>query len=356
MVMINRPRISMLSFAHYHANFWAEAFLEDDAVEIACIWDDDHGRGQEAAKRFGVRFEPELEVALRDCNAVAICSETRHHPHLTHAACNAGRAILCEKPTARSVAEADKMIASVSRAGVIFMQSFPKRFDPASHALKKFIDDGRLGQVHLVRIRHGHYYGLDSDFRTKWYVDAYNGGGGALLDEGVHGADLLHWFFGLPSSVTAETINGIAGLETDETATALFRWKNGLLAELTSSVLLSAADISIEIYGTKATVLLSGVDLASRDITQKGFLRISVENSVGRHWEELEIVPQFKQGRFHHQSAIHFVKCLRTGEKPPAGLGEGRAALMMIESAYRAARTGQRQSILPDTLQEEAII
>src|SRR5918993_4757533 len=173
--MLAAPRIAMLSFAHYHANFWAEAVLADPDASVSCIWDDDPARGQEAAGRFGIPFEPDLDAALAGGDAVAICSETVKHPELTRAACAAGRPILCEKPTARTVAEADAMAAAVADAGVLFMQSFPKRFDPASHALKDLIDGGRLGRVHLVRIRHGHSYGLEPEFRQRWYVDRVMG-------------------------------------------------------------------------------------------------------------------------------------------------------------------------------------
>jgi myo-inositol 2-dehydrogenase/D-chiro-inositol 1-dehydrogenase len=347
--MIAEPRIAMLSFAHYHANFWTEAFLADPQAKVICIWDDDATRGKEAATRFGVAFEPDLSAALAGCDAVAICSETIAHQDLTRAACAAGRAILCEKPTARTVAEVDAMAAAVAEAGVLFMQSFPKRFDPASHALKALMDKGRLGRVHLVRIRHGHFYGLEPDFRQRWYVDKTKGGGGALLDEGVHGADLLHWFFGLPSTVTAETTSPVAGLSVDETATAVFRYADGMMAELTASFLLPAADTSIEIYGTKATALLSGVDLASRDITSDGFLRVSDDVTGSKRWEVIDITPQFKLGQFHHQNAIGFLRCLRTNVAPPAGIAAGRAALLMIEAAYRAARTGTRQSVTPNS-------
>lgn len=338
-------RIAMLSFAHYHANFWCEAFCEDAGRPLACIWDDDAERGREAAARFGVPFEPDLAAALAACTAVAICAETVKHPALTEAAAAAGRHILCEKPTARSLAEADAMDEAVRAAGVTFMQSFPKRLDPVSHALKRIVDSGRLGRVHLARVRHGHGYGLDPDFPKRWYVDPGASGGGALLDEGVHGADLLAWFFGLPESVTAEIVNPFGALAVEETGAALFRYADGMLAELTASFLLPAADVSIEIYGDRAAALLSAVDLASRDITTGGYLRVSQERDGAKSWETIEVTPRFKLGRFHHQNAIAFLECLRTGKAPPAGLAEGRAALSMIVAAYEAAATGTRRRI-----------
>jgi predicted dehydrogenase len=338
------PRIAMLSFAHYHANSWTEQFLELPGITLACIWDDDAARGQEAASRFGLRFEPDLGAAIASADAVAICSETRQHLQLARRAAAAGRAILCEKPTARSVAEVEAIAAAVARAGVLFMQSFPKRLDPASHALRKLVCERTLGRIHMVRIRHGHFYGLDPDFGRRWYVRREEGGGGALLDEGVHGADLLCWLFGLPRTVIATTSSAVLGLEVEENATAVFSWPDGLTAELTASFLFSAASDSVELYGTRGTALLAGVDLASRDITCGPFLRVFA-GGAERAWRAEDLVPQFKRGRFHHQNAIAFARCLTEGAPPPATLEDGRRALLMIERAYAAAATGCRQEI-----------
>lgn len=72
--MSQRKRVAILSFAHYHANFWAEAFNEDRTIELAAIWDDDLARGQDAAERFKAPFVAGLEAAIATADAVAICS------------------------------------------------------------------------------------------------------------------------------------------------------------------------------------------------------------------------------------------------------------------------------------------
>jgi predicted dehydrogenase len=337
------PRIAMLSFAHDHANFWAEQFLELPGTGLACVWDGDAARGQDAATRFGLRWEPDLDAAIGAADAVAICSETSQHLALTRKAAAAGRAILCEKPTARNLAEVDAMARAVRDAGVLFMQSFPKRLDPASHALRRLVEDDTLGRIHTVRVRHGHFHGLDPAFRARWLCRRQEAGGGALLDEGVHGADLLCRLFGLPDSVICTTSAGVLGMEVEENATAVFSWTNGLTAELTASFLLNAASDSVELYGTKGTALLAGVDLASRDITTFPFLRVWTGGE--RIWAAEDIVPQFKRGRFHHQNAIAFARCLTEGAPPPATIEDGRRAQLLIERAYEAAATGRRQAI-----------
>jgi predicted dehydrogenase len=343
--MSAKKRIVILSFAHYHANFWAESFIEQEETELAGIWDDDSPRGEEAARRFNVPFFTDLEAALQACDAVAITSETSRHPELVSRALARGKPVLCEKPIAMNLAGAEHIVAAVSASGLLFMQSFPKRLDPASHALRDLVRSNELGRIHLVRVRHGHFYGMQDDFKDRWYVQSNLSGGGALLDEGIHGADFLHWLFGRPESVVATTSSAILDLDVEDSATALFSYSNGMTAELATSFMFAAADNSIEVFGTHGTAILSGVDLASRDITSSGFLRSYIETGDAKVWRDHHITPRFKLGGFHQQNAIAFAGCLAEGKPPPASAEAGRDALLLIERAYDAARTGRRVKI-----------
>ena len=336
-------RIGVLSFAHYHANFWSEVFAQRGL--LVGIWDDDAARGREAASRFPVTHTDDLDALLERCTAVAICSETAKHRPLIERAAARGLAVLCEKPLGVSVDDCERIAAIVRAAGISFMQSFPKRFDPVSHWLRALVTDGTLGTLTLVRIRHGHFYGLQDDFRSRWFVDPAQSGGGALLDEGVHGADLLAWLFGMPESVTAMTSDAALKLPVDDVGVATFRWSSGLVAELASSFTFAAADTSIELYGTKGTALVSAVDLASKDITRERYVRLYRTDQPQREWQVVDMTPRFKIGEFHHQNALAFVDALERDVAPPITIDDGIRAVKMIMAAYRAAESGQRQAI-----------
>ena len=92
--MSARIRFAILSFAHYHATFWADAINHAPDAELVGIWDDDPGRGEEAAAAYGARFEPHLDRLLAACDAVGITSETSKHADLVEAAAAAGKHIL----------------------------------------------------------------------------------------------------------------------------------------------------------------------------------------------------------------------------------------------------------------------
>lgn len=336
-------RIGVLSFAHYHANFWSEVFAQRGV--LAGIWDDDPDRGREAAARFSTTFHASIDALVERCDAVAICSETARHADLVDVAARRGLAMLCEKPLGATLADCACIVRTVEQHRVFFMQSFPKRFDPATHRLREAVRTGELGRITLARVRHGHFYGLQPDFRERWYVRRALAGGGALLDEGVHAADLLAWLFGMPRSVVAETSHETLGLEVEDAGIAVFRWDSGLIGEIVSSFTFAAADTSIELYGTQGTLLVSGVDLASRDITETGYLRRYRSGDAERRWQALDVVPRFKQGGFHQANALAFVDALEQRKPPPISVTEGYDACRMIDAAYRAAQTGTRVTI-----------
>ena len=333
-------RVGVLSFAHYHANFWSEVFAERGV--LAGIWDDDAARGRDAAVRFGTTHHLSLDTLLGESNAVAICSETSRHADLVDGAARRGHAVLCEKPLGTSLEDCERIAQTVADHGLFFMQSFPKRFDPATHRLRDAVQGGELGRITLARVRHGHFYGLQPDFRERWYVRRALSGGGALLDEGVHAADLLVWLFGLPQTVVAQVSHEALSLEVEDLGIAVFRWESGLIAEIVSSFTFAAADVSVELYGTRGTLLLSGVDLASRDITGDGFMRRYSGDPPEKRWETLEVVPRFKLGAFHQQNAIAFVDALEQGRPPPITVIDGLTACRMIDAAYRSAQSGTR--------------
>ena len=340
-------RVGILSFALYHGNFWSEAFRDSPDAELVGVWDEDAARGQAAAARFGVPFWPTAAALLERCDAVGICSATARHRALIEQAAAAGRHVLCEKPLATTVEDCDRIAAAVAAAGITFMQSFPKRFDPVNHELKRMLDAGELGRLSMARVRHGHLYGLDADFQQAWFVKPELSGGGALIDEGVHGADFIRWMFGEPESVMAMVSNATFGAAVEDAAIAVFRFRSGLLVELAPSWCFPAADNSIEIYGTGGAAVLSGVDLGSRDVTESGFLKTYRVGQPDKRWQVSPLVPRFKTGGHHHQNALQFIAALRDGTPPPVTLEDGRRALVLIHAAYEAARTGRTVPVPP---------
>ncbi len=341
-----RPvRLGLLSAAHDHAHFWAEAFREAPGTTLVGIWDDDAERGEAAAARHGTRYVDDLEALLRDVDGVGITAETVRHAPLVEAAAAAGVHVLCEKPVAATLEDCVRIRGAVTAAGIVYLQSFPKRFDPAHQELVALARSGALGRIALVRVRHGHALGLDPAFRRRWYCDPALAGGGALLDEGIHAADFLRWLLGDPQRAVAATARSTLGLLVDDTALAAFDYADGALAEIAAGWSFVAAEQSIEVFGTEGGAMLAGVDLASRDFARAPYLCWYRRGAEPRAWTGSPTTPILQQGRTHHQAPRRFVECLRSGEPPEPGLDEAEGALRLILAAYRAAETGQAQPV-----------
>ncbi|MDR7523160.1 MAG: Gfo/Idh/MocA family oxidoreductase [Armatimonadota bacterium] len=339
-------RVGLLSFAHYHAEFWARAVAGHPEARLAGVWDDNRPRGEAAAARHGTRYFDELGALLRECDAVGVTSETVRHADLVEEAARAGVHILCEKPMAASLADCDRIQRAVEASGVTFMQNFPKRFDPVNHELVARVHRGELGRVVLVRVRHGHGQGHQPEFLRLWYVDPDLAGGGTLLDEGVHAADFLLWLLGPPERVTAVVSHRALQLRTEDTAAAIFTFPDGGLAEVATSWIFVAAEQSVEIYGTEGTALLLGVDLASRAFTRPPHLKVFRRGDAAGRWESSPTATSFGDERFHQGGPRHFIDCLRRGRRPSLGVEEGRRAVEMILAAYRAAASGRSEPVI----------
>lgn len=340
-------RIAVLGAEHYHANFWIKAFLQSEGVGVASVWDKDRAKAAALGERHAVGVADSLETLLDGSDAVAICSATSEHVGFVREASRRGLPILCEKPLGATGDDCLEIARIVEKSGVPFMQSFPKRFDPINHEIKALLADRALGTVTLCRVRHGHGHGFEEDFRKSWFVNAALSGGGTLLDEGVHAADFLRWMFGEPKSVSAAISSAALKLPVEDTAAATFHFGSGMFAEVTTSWCFAAADASIEIYGTEGTLLLSGVDLASRDTPENGFLRI-YSRQTGR-WSVSPTIPHFKTGVFHEHVAWAFVRVLMEGGPMPVTLEDGMRAFAMVEAAYRSAASGRLEAIRPDS-------
>lgn len=337
--------IGLLGVEHYHANFWTKAFQQSEGVTVAGVYDPDASAAAAFAAEYGLAVAADPDALAAACDAVAVCGATSDHLAMVEVAARHGRPILCEKPIAANWRDVAAIRAVVARAGVPFMQSFPKRFDPINAELKAVLDSGRLGRLTLARVRHGHSHGLSESFKEAWFVDPARSGGGTLLDEGVHAADFLRFAFGEPESVAATISSATLGLAVEDTAVATFRYAGGLIAEVATGWCFAGADNSIEIYGTRGTLLLAGVDLASRDCRDEGFLRVFIRGEAEAGWVASPTVPHFKTGIFHEHVAFAYVEALRKDAAMPVTLDDGQRAFAMIEAAYRAADTGKRQTI-----------
>ncbi len=251
--------IAALSFAHVHANGYADQVQRNPRTKLVVVWDEDPERGQERARRYGAPFEPSLERALAydGVGAVVCNAPSSMHAEVMVPAAKAGKHVFTEKVLALTVAECDQILEAVRAAGVQLMISMPQLCGSDLRWAKDAIDEGKFGEVTLVRTRVGHSASLDRWWQPgNWFRDPKRAGGGALMDLGAHPVYRVRYLMGQPRSVIARLTSFRGTYEVDDNCVVIVDFENGGLGSVEASWVQRGGPEGVAIYGTKGWALL----------------------------------------------------------------------------------------------------
>jgi 1,5-anhydro-D-fructose reductase (1,5-anhydro-D-mannitol-forming) len=332
--------VAKLSFAHVHANGYADAIQASPDAELVVIWDEEPARGKEQAEKRGVPFEADLAKVLANpkVDAVACDAASNLHAELMIAAAEAGKHIFTEKVMTITIADADRVAAAVKKAGVKFMISLPSRANPSIIFAKKVVEEGLLGDITLMRARIAHSAALGKWFKpgnghtgSMWFGDEEKAGGGALFDLGCHRVDVMRWILGEPETVVARMNNFSGAYPIDDNMVAVVEFKNKALGILDCSWVHAAGPNPFEIYGTKGYLTMEmgpGAPLLCQSLTiNAGELQgpVAVNNLPKA---PLSPMPQW-------------FAAIKSGAETTITLQDGWNLTQMMEGIYGAARTGE---------------
>ena len=275
-----------------------------------------------------------------DIDVVSICTPSSFHCEVAIAAAQSGKHVLVEKPMAITLEDTDRMIEICQRAKVKLGAVFQLRFSDTFRKVKKVIQEGELGRLvlgdaYLKYYRSQDYYD-SADWRGTWEFD----GGGSLMNQGIHGVDLLQWLMG-----DVDTIYGYAHtlsrkIEVEDTAVAVLRFKNKALGiiEATTSVYPSTIPYRIEIHGEKGTIMIEGGAIVRWEIMGKDGALI---DKIGKTKEAPKAVtsPTDFSMEEHARQIADMVQTIKDDREPLVNGVEGRKAVEIIISIYRSSKT-----------------
>jgi 1,5-anhydro-D-fructose reductase (1,5-anhydro-D-mannitol-forming) len=267
-------KIGMLSFAHVHANGYADQVIKNEKAELVSVWDDDEGRGKRSAERLNVPFFAGLDKILAtDIDAVVVNASTDLHPEVMVAAAKAGKHIFTEKALAIDVAGCDKIIGAVKKAGIKFMISLPSRCSKELLLAKKAVDDGLLGDITFGRGRVAHSAALDKWFSgdSAWFVDAKKAGGGALFDLGCHRMDVIRWIMGEPKKLMAIVNNFSGNFDIDDNSATIIEFANKGIGVVDVAFVHRSGPNPFELYGTEGSITMGAgpLSLTTRKLNEE---------------------------------------------------------------------------------------
>jgi predicted dehydrogenase len=323
-------RIGILSFAHLHAEGYQANLKIIPEVELVGFSHENGDEGRSFAEKYGLRWFPQhRELLDQGLDGVLICAENARHRELVEMAAEANCHILCEKPIATRVADAQALGAVCLKNNVRFMTAFPMRFAPSVRAVRTMIQRRELGSVLGVNgINHSE---IPKRHRA-WFADRDLAGGGAVMDHTVHLADLFRWCFqGEVVEVYAEVDNPFYPDDVDvETAgLMLLRLSNDVQARIDCSWSRPTSyprwgHLKMEVIGEKGAVVM---DSFAQYLTL--YSRGEVRNPS---W--IGFGPDPNQAMIEE-----FVASICENREPSVTWNDGYQALRVALAAYESART-----------------
>ncbi len=277
-------------------------------------------------------------VASDAVDAVAIATPNDVHAEIAVAAARAGKHVLCEKPLAMSLAEADAMVEACRAAGVVLMYAENLVFVPMYQRVKELARRGQVGTPFLVKQAqcHGGPY-------SPWFWDVERSGGGVVLDMGCHSIHSICWTIGAwPEAVTA-TMGRYAHAEKglgEDHSTVILHFPGGAIGIAENSWAMPGGNDYLEVYGPKGRLVANLERGPAISMYTAPEAETAADSGSRSGWQ----YPMYEEAwQFGFpQELRHFVDvCDGKAELRSSG-EDGRRVLEVICAAYESARTGRR--------------
>ena len=248
-------KIGFLGLSHIHTQSFAKALIKRKNIKVIGLWDSDIKLSKKYSKFFKCNYFKNYKDVLhiKELDAVIICSETNLHEKLIYEASQNKKHIFVEKPIGFGHDDSLRMAKIIENSKVIFQTGYFFRSKSVVRKIKELIIAGSFGKISRIEINNSHDGIFRNIFRNyQWMTNKNKAGVGAFGDLGTHALDLLLWFKKDLISVSA-TFNNITGKykNIEESGTALFKFKSGTIAKITSGWIDFYQPIDIMISGTK---------------------------------------------------------------------------------------------------------
>ena len=301
------------------------AILKARGMRLAALMVRDLGRAQQLAARFGApAYYDTVEGVLQDSAVNAVYIATPVYLHCQHVLASAkyGKHVLCEKPMAMDVGQCQRMIDACRANNVHLEICFVLRHWPIYKHVKQTIESGKLGEV--VEIR-GHVAKWKPRRDEEWRTDPRKAGGGSLMDVGSHYLDLFRYLLGEYEAISYMGGSPVFGWEVEESAFVMLRFSSGAHGLLTVSSAVPYTCYSIEVYGTKGTMLLGDT--------------LELITPAGTSKEPADYPD------YYDDLLEHFRQCVEEGRQPVCTPQDGLRNIQTITAAYRCAKSGRTQPL-----------
>jgi predicted dehydrogenase len=339
----------------------AKGYLSSPQAELIAVCDANETRLNDWASKWDISgrytdYQQMLDEA--DLDIVSVCLPNAMHAKATIDALDSGVHVVCEKPMAQTVSEAEQMIEAAERNHRRLMVAYNYRYRPDSQWMYRMVQSGKLGTIYHVSASWRRETGIPG---WGWFGSKQMSGGGALIDLGVHVLDLGLWMMGFPK---VKTVSGDTrmffgpknlktwgrlpgqsfegGFDVEDGGVGFLRLANGanMVLNVTWAEHVQPQEdaIRVEIQGTEGTAVLH-----IRNYKNDDTLRFYTE----MEGEPVTVIPSVRFGTPQgHEGLIHDVVDSLVRNVPPSTDGtQGLTAVSVLEALYQSAAEGHEVTL-----------
>lgn len=322
----------------------AKVISEMPDAELLAVCSRDLDRAKTITDAFGGDPTTDYAALLTrdDIDAVSVCTASGEHAQFGISAARAGKHVLVEKPIEITLDKADELISTCRSNNVKCGVIFQMRFLDACQEAKEALDDGILGNPVMADCYMKFYRPQEYYSDSRWKGTQALDGGGALINQGIHGLDLLLHLAGDIASVKAyKDVRAHDDIEVEDTCVAAVRYTNGALGviQATTSV---HPDFQqrIELHGSEGTIILDGTEdvwIKHWETFKDGAREIEARAPV-EHSGAAAVLEE--GGEAHLRQIQDFVDAIAEDREPLVNGPEGRRSLAVVRAIYESAETG----------------
>lgn len=311
-------------------------------AELVAVCDKDEKKARLFGQKAGVPYYTDYNKMLKQesVDVVSILTPSGLHArHTIDIVRKYQKNIVCEKPLALTLDDADKMISICDEEGVRLFVVKQNRYNLPVQKTRKALVAGSFGKIVMgtVRVRwcrRQEYYDMDS-WRGTWELD-----GGVIANQASHHIDLLVWMLGEPVSVMAKTGTYLSDIEVDDTAAAIIKFKSGALGivEATTATRPSDLEGSLSVLGEKGSVVIEGFAVNRMKTWDFSHTDEKLNRRVVEKYSEL---PPNVYGFGHKRFLENVIDCLSSKKRALVDGLEARKSLELITAIYESVATGR---------------
>ena len=310
-------------------------------LENGCLYGvfDGHAeRAEHFAAQHGCRAFSSMEELLgcKDVDVVNVCVPSGLHAQVAVAALNAKKHVVVEKPMAITKAQINEIIAAAEQNDVKVAVITQYRFTPATQRVKKALEEGKLGKILLADFSGKYYRSAEYYASATWRGTMAMDGGGALMNQGIHGIDVIQYLMGGVKSVQATCRTLRHDVEVEDSAYLLVEYKNGAIGCIHGTTVASPGyPRRIEINGTKGSIVMEEDSIVRWDVDGDNA-------ETGKRTVNSGADPMAVNYGYHRLQLADLIAAIEEDRAPLVDVYEGKKPVEIILAAYESSCTGRK--------------